>query len=310
MLALPTLAVLNHLIFWIDGTVAVGTFNLFRLVDAVYVIYFLALYHYLSRVASYSFKIYQPLLGVTDEESEILAFKLTNLPRRLGWVGIALGAPLTILSIQTEPGDFGLAQFNSQLPVVYQYLLAFFVFSSLLAVVIQTIRQLRLVSNLHRQATEIDLFQLAPAHAFAHLTARAGIGLIFMIVFNWLIVTSAVSALDIAFYSLIGLFAIAVFVLPLSGMRNRLKDEKVRLIGETDGALKSIMRRIHARVDAGEHEEAGKLNGAINALIAERDFLGGISIWPWEPSTLRGFASTLLLPIFLWLITRLLERLI
>jgi hypothetical protein len=93
-------------------------------------------------------------------------------------------------------------------------------------------------------------------------------------------------------------------------MRNRLKDEKARLLGETNEAIQVTIGRIHNQVISNEYKDIGDLNTAMSALVVERDLIDGISTWPWEPGTLRGFASTLLLPIFVWLVTRLLERFI
>ena len=47
---------------------------------------------------------------------------------------------------------------------------------------------------------------------------------------------------------------------------------------------------------------------AITTLIRERELYARISTWPWDAGTIRGFASTLLLPIFLLLVAQLIER--
>lgn len=54
----------------------------------------------------------------------------------------------------------------------------------------------------------------------------------------------------------------------------------------------------------------GDTKDAIAALMRERELIKSVSTWPWDPRMIRGFASALLLPVFLWLITRLLERLL
>jgi hypothetical protein len=54
----------------------------------------------------------------------------------------------------------------------------------------------------------------------------------------------------------------------------------------------------------------GGLNTALNALLTSRKVVARFSIWPWEGDKVRSFASTLLLPIALWLLTRLLGRLV
>ena len=66
--------------------------------------------------------------------------------------------------------------------------------------------------------------------------------------------------------------------------------------------------RFHNRVENSDYDNLKGMETAIGTLIRERELFAKISTWPWDPGTFRGFASTLLLPIFLWLITRLLER--
>jgi hypothetical protein len=63
-------------------------------------------------------------------------------------------------------------------------------------------------------------------------------------------------------------------------------------------------------VNSDKYDDMGGLNSALSALVAERGLLQGISTWPWEVSTLGGFVSSLLLPIVLLFVARLLERLL
>jgi hypothetical protein len=48
----------------------------------------------------------------------------------------------------------------------------------------------------------------------------------------------------------------------------------------------------------------------LDGLIAERGVLEKVSTWPWEPETVRVVVTALLLPVVLWIITRILERLL
>jgi hypothetical protein len=193
---------------------------------------------------------------------------------------------------------------------LFLYPFTIFSFSTAVALAIQTVRQLRLVIDLHRRATAINLFQLAPAHAFSSLTARTGTGLILFIVFSGLLESTNITQGNLIGLVVAGILAIVVFTIPLLGIRNRLKVEKARMLNETNEAIKLTIGRIHGQVNADEYEKIAGLNTAMNALIVERDLIEHISIWPWEGGTFRGFVSTLLLPIFIWLVTRLLESLI
>ena len=61
-----------------------------------------------------------------------------------------------------------------------------------------------------------------------------------------------------------------------------------------------LSRLAQLRIDA--------LNKALASLLQERDFVGRLSTWPWDSSTLRAVLSAVALPIVLFLLTRALER--
>jgi hypothetical protein len=307
---LLTGAFLNNAVRWLDGSLEVGSFIPLRVFDAGYLVIYLALYHHLKLVAGRSFQAFRPVLKAPDADLQAVEYRLTTLPRWLGWLAALLGLVLTVGTLQAEPESFGLDVSRTLSIALFLYPFTIFTFSTTFALMIQTIRQLRLVNNLHRQATEINLFQLAPVHAFASLTSRTGIGLVIFIVFSGLIESSNITEGNLIGLVVAGFLAIVVFTVPLIGMRNRLKVEKARLLSDTNESIQVTIGRIHHQVNSNEYEDIGGLSTALSALIVERNLIAGISTMPWEASTLRGFASTLLLPIFLWLVTTLLERLI
>jgi hypothetical protein len=303
-------AFLNNAVRWVDGSLEAGAFVLIRTFDAGYLVFPLAIYHHLSRVAKRSFTTFQPVLEASDQERLNLAHQISNLPRRAGWLALILGIALSVSQLQAEPEAFGLDDTLTLLPALYLNVVTPLAFACMAAWLIQTVRQLRLVNRLHERASEINLFQLQPVHAFSSLTARTGIILILFIVFSGLVESSNITQGNLVGLVGVGVLAVFAFALPLLGMRNRLTDEKARLIGEVNARIQVTIERIHAQVDSDMHESVGDLKTAMSALVEERKLIEAISTWPWETNTLRGFVTTLLLPIFLWLITSLLERLI
>jgi hypothetical protein len=301
-------AFLNNAVRWLDGSLEMGSFIPLRFFDAGYLVIPLALYHHLKLVAGRSFQVFRPVLDASDTELQALEYRITNLPRRLGWLAALLGFVMAVVGLQTDPDAFGLDVSRAFPLALFLYPFTIFSFSTMFALMIQTVRQLRLVNDLHRQATEINLFQLDPVHAFATLTARTGIGLVIFIIFSGLQESSNITEGNLIALFVAGILAIIVFTMPLLGMQNRLKVEKAHLLSGTNESIQVTIDRIHNLVNSNEYEDIGGLNTALSALIVERELISGISTMPWDPSTLRGFASTLLLPIFLWLVTRLLER--
>jgi hypothetical protein len=103
-------------------------------------------------------------------------------------------------------------------------------------------------------------------------------------------------------------------------MHGLLVKEQKRLLSTVDSRITQTVATLHEVVDG---ETVGSpdadssrlaqvridaLNKALTSLLQERDFVGRLSTWPWDPSTLRAVLSAVALPILLFLLTRALER--
>jgi hypothetical protein len=317
-IALGVSVLLNNAVLWIDGGLQAGVFDGGLSIFAFYTIYWIALYHYLTRHASWALKSFRPLLDVGDPDFRKIDFELATLPRNLGWLsvltGIAIAMMETLSNLASSIGPVA-DQAQTVLPTAYFTTATVFFASCFFAFVFRTIRQLRLVSRLHEQATGIDLLSLHAPHAFSRLTARTGLGLILLLIIislpaPWETSTVySISAFDVVFYAGMALLAIIVFIIPLQGMRARLQQEKHRALDEVDELYRTASGRLYGNVRNDSYEDTGQTKDAMSALLMHRDRLNKISTWPWDPGTIRGFTSALLLPIFLILVAQLLERL-
>jgi hypothetical protein len=300
-------ALLFNVAFWLDGTLPVGTFDPDPTSFAFYTFYWLGMYHYLSRVALRALQRFRPLLDVDETEYARIGYQLRVLPRGLGLVALPLGVILGLSSVLESLGAGDELNFQSVLGIALDVILTAFLSASLITLIIRSIRQLRLVSRLHERATHIDLLNLEPPHAFSDLTARTGVGVLLLLILSSLQVGLR-TTLDVILTGSISMVAIGIFVIPLIGMRDRLEEEKKRRIQETNGLLRAATNRLQKGVRNEDYEGMNATEAAIGALMRQRELLGGIPTWPWDPRTLRGFASTLVMPIFIWLVTRILER--
>jgi hypothetical protein len=169
-----------------------------------------------------------------------------------------------------------------------------------------------MVRKLHAQATNINLLRLSPAHAFSVLTARTGMGLILILILGYLLDPSAIlgTGFDVSASVATAILAVAIFIVPVIGIRDHIEEEKERVLSETSDLLQSASDDLHIKVGRRAYDEFGGIEDSIGALIRERELFERIPTWPWNPATIRGFVSALLVPIFLWLVTRLLERLL
>jgi hypothetical protein len=292
---------------WVSGA-PFGTFDLFDSGDASFPVYMLAMIHYLNRVAGAKLEAFRPALDVDQLEYERLRYELTTLPAR----GAALAALVGVGFIVFLYGGTLVSEGSGTAPptyVVATLVLQAVTFAFLGTLIYHTIHQLRLVSRIHALAPRIDLFQPAPLYAFSHLTARTGLGLAILTAYSY-VIDPSINPIGVGLTVLMVGVAAAAFVLPLEGMHGRIVDEKERLQLEADRRLKATLAQLHQSVDERDLSASDPLNKTLESLQLERDAIARMPTWPWQPGTLRAFVSVLLVPIVLWLIFRVLDRLV
>jgi hypothetical protein len=178
-------------------------------------------------------------------------------------------------------------------------------------VVYHTIRQLRLVSRIYTQHTNVNIFDTGPLYGLSRVAAITTIALLFItssyvtLAVNWQF-DNPIIALTVSVSMLI---ALVTFVWPLFGAHRLLQQEKARWKGEVARQMEVVARELHHRVNTEGMQGMDALKDALDGLIAERGVLDKVPTWPWEPETVRVVATALLLPVALWVITRVLERL-
>lgn len=299
------LSILLALPLWLAGVEPYGSFPALTRVDPTYIVFSAVGYGYLARHARSAFDRFRPSLDVTDEAAAEYRHRISTLRPGVAWV-------ILILVI----GIVGLDRNASEYPFVLSTTTAHIVWGtiySLGAVIVLfvalVLKQLREVGRLHRKAVHIDLFRPAPLHAFASLSARAGGLLVVVVTFGFLVdpVATTEPVWQSVLVSFSGLGA-AAFFLPLVGLSRRLRAEKRRLLDESASRISVVRGELHSAAASRSFEASGDLRTMLSALSEDHDRIKGLSPWPWDSGTIRGFGTTLLLPIGTWLVTNLLNR--
>jgi hypothetical protein len=309
------LVLIRTIAAWSDGSYPMGTFFPLHILNASSALYNLFVLHYLDDRAGAALSNFRPVLTVDDAEYERLRYQLTTMPARpvLLWsfVGLLFGgvhqpflipeAQLQSLKLYTSPAAFaidsGLSGLNWMMNAVFVY---------------HTIRQLRLVSQIYTRYTHVSIFGTGPLYALSRVTATTTVALLFISYLyltywvNWQFQSTGDAVLTIA----IGLVAFATFVLPLLGAHRLLQEEKEHRKGEVTQRMEAVTDELHRRVDTHELQGMDALKDALDGLVVEQGLLAKVSTWPWEPEALRAVLTALLLPVILWIITRVLERLL
>ena len=310
---------------WVGGVVTFPNVDLNQAGFAFLFVLPVAVVHYLDRVAGESWDRFRPVTALDERAAARVRYELTTSPARSAWVVLAIGVVFNAAWYFADPVGTSVAG-KPLLFIALRVVIEGFIGGVLFMLVYQTLRQLNIVNRLHESATHIDLLQPAALHAMSRLTARSAFGIVLLAVLTglpfpgipeqtWLAGVLVFSA------PMMGL-ALAAFFLPLRGLHDLLAGEKRRLLGatadrlhETIGALHELVQSESAnRTDPDASRTAqtriDALSKAQTALVQERDMIGRLSTWPWDPSTLRAVVSAIALPIVLFLVTRMLERFI
>jgi len=300
---------LINAVFWIDGSMPLGSIHPVNSSFAIFIVCWIWLYSYLTKIGSQALKKFLPLLTMNEHDIAHIEHELAILPRWIGGLMILLGIGFASIDILSEPAPYEDIVPRTALPYVGDIALSGFMISILFSLIIRSIRQLRMVRWLHAQAANIDLLKLEPAHAFSSLSARTGIGIVMILVIAFLVDPSSFDTkMSIISTAVILLLAIGIFVWPIIGIRDDLEEEKARVLDGISDILNNTLTGLHDKLEKGDYQNVPAMEKGITALIQERELFARISTWPWDLRTLRSFASTLLVPVFLLVISRLVDR--
>lgn len=295
---------------WLDGSLELGALDGFQTASTFYGVYTLGLLHALKRISGSALASFRPALAEGERTYSQLHFQLTTTPAGGALIATGVGLLAAAAAVFFDRGV--MSSFASSPATTIATVTVIYWAVVLIPILFYSaVRQLRLVAQIHRDATNIDLFRPRPLYSFSVLTATAGLGLAF---FNYYSVatdpTTFTNPVWLAILIVSVLLAVVFFLLPLYGMHRRIAAEKERLEAEANERLQTTIADLHQSVDRRELSDADELNKTLSSLSLERQILEKIPTWPWKSDTVRGFVTALLLPIILWLITRLLERIV
>jgi hypothetical protein len=296
---------------WSNGKLPVGSID-FRLAFIVVVTpYLLWVRFSLDRAAATALAAFRPMLAVSDEEFLRLRYEFSTLPARTTSIVTSVAIVAFLFNTWRLP-DSIVAQYGStfQEALLVMGPIGLSTVAVAAAAMVQAIHQLRMVERIHEVVGRIALLRAKPLYAFSQLTARTGASFLLLAYYIAAVRPDLVSRSPALKFWLVAMVptAVACFVLPLRGMHRRLAAEKDRALAEVASRMEAVFGRLHERVDQDILGDADKLSLQITSLSAERETLARVSTWPWEPATLTGFLTTLVLPVLLWGIQRVMER--
>lgn len=304
--ALALLAV-AHLAVWATGGTPIGHQEPEIIPPAPFLAYFLWFIHALNRVARFTFDDFRPALGGGTAAQVRYRFELTSIPDRLAVPAIVIAEVIILTAYY-----FAVRPLRPAVPPAVEVVSG--PLWAMLAAVsgvlfLHTVRQLRLISRLSAMATNVDIFKPAPINSFSRLTAVSAIGIVVFVSLFALGSSDQPPGVIASEGVMIGL-AVASFVLPMRVMHGRLVAEKARLQAEAQDRLKAVLALLHRAVDENDLSRADQLQKTLDSVLAERDVLAKLPTWPWTTATFRGLVTAVLLPVTIFVITRVIDRLL
>lgn len=296
---------------WIEGSVPSGSLEPVLLSLGFYPVVALAAIHYLDAEARTALERLRPGLSVDDDGFSSLRYRLTTLPRGVTLIWTFVGLAFAIGYVVFGQGSS--VRLLGPTVIAVDIAIALIGFPLLAVLFFHTVRQLGLISRIQAQLVSVDAFQLEPLRAFSVVTARNGIVILAL---GYLSVATDPATFTLAnptlflFVVVSILVAIAAFMLPMYGMHERIAEEKKRLAAEANRDLQMVLAEVSRRARNGDLTDADAINKQLSSLVIQRDVIARIPTWPWQPATLRGFVTAVLLPIVLGLALRALDRLL
>jgi hypothetical protein len=273
----------------------------------------LALISRLDTAVAGALGMLRPSLGWSEADAARALDEMTRIPAGPTWVVTAFAFVATGVGLALDPVGSGIVG-DSPIALVSRFLWESVITALFLVLIYHTIRQLRAMGRLHESIEAIDLFDQAPLFSVSSVSSTTAIGLVVLLVPSVFLIPSGAGASYLMLTAAWYLFALAVaagsFFLPLRGVHARLATEKERLQSEVGRRMSAAIGELNAAIDAGDRERVGSSQQSLSALTSQRELIAKLPTWPWSAAALTRFLSAVLLPIGLWLVTRVLERIV
>jgi hypothetical protein len=301
------LGIANHLVNWGSGDLPWGEIDIKLILYNLFTAEILFFFKYLDIDALRALRDFRPLLDVSDESFSKTEFEFSNQPNRpvLFWtlIGAALGClyAYSVVLPNNEVFEFTPDTAFDFVGLAIPIILA-------MVFVYRMIRQLSSVSRLYASAPNIDLFNLDPLYALSSHTAKTGVIFLFLIYTNILVDPESLQLATVLITALVlSVLSSLAFILPLRGINQRLVREKKRMLNSIHQRIKATFSQIDQRFEGNEFEKMGELERTVSILEMQKEIISKIPTWPWQPATMRGFLSAILLPVGIWVIQQVLE---
>jgi hypothetical protein len=303
------LFVAQAVVLWVEGVPSMGAPLAVQGFLAGAIAFLLGMFHFLDDKAGEALTTIRPLLKAEEGAFHELDYRLTTLPAWPALLVSLIGIGVNLL-LELVTGPYTLESLASY-PISRTLLRIVYLacWGVMWAFMYHTVNQLRQISRTYTRYARVDLYRIEPLYAFSGVTALTAVSLT-VCPYGFLLVSGGAlgDPSSLGYLLVMTALALTAFLWPLTGVRRLVYLEKERALEEAGRRYKATFAELHRRVDEQELAGMGDLNMTIMSLDAEIRSLGAIPTWPWQPDTMRWLLSALLLPLILWVVQAILQK--
>ena len=309
LMILFTGGVIQHLYAWRREILEVGQFNLFLALSGIWLVEQLYYFGHLNpQISRQALDEIRPLLDLDDEGFKLISYEFMITPSSPPVIVPLLGFLFGLIfaaALRPNSPDINFA--FPEFIFLSWGLTQAMTFISFYAIV----RQLGMVNTVIAKVVKVDIYSIKSIYGFSRLTASIGIAIIVIAFLTSLLLghQHIDNAIMVGFYLAFLILALAVFILPLTEINRRLREEKSRLLKIVNSHIEDAFERVRTDFQSNELELMPSLHVGIEILFKEKALLESIPTWPWAPNTFRGFLAAVFSPLFVWLLQQILGRL-
>ena len=308
LMILFTGGAIQHAYVWGKGILEVGQFNFYLALTWGWLVAQLFYGHLNPQIARRALDEIRPLLDLDDKGFKLLSYEFTMIPASpalimniLGFLcGLVFAAAVRPFSPEINYAFPEFVFFSAGLTLAMAFVSFYWI-----------IRQLGMIHRVIKQVDWVDIYNLHSFYGLSRLTASISVAIVAIAFLNYFshVPQHIESKFAVVFYVSFLMLALAIFILPLTEIHRRLRNEKIRLLKIVNTQIEDTFEKVRADIRSNELDQMPSLQMGIEIMLREKTLLEAIPTWPWAPSTFRGFIATVFSPLILRLVQQLMERL-
>lgn len=302
-------AAVHHLVAWQGGHLARGQFDFSLANLGIYYVFVPYTWIIIANRADRDLKSFFSSSGRSEKNISEIITDFNSLPEITSLIVVIIGSlngfynyrflgiPNIPLSEVVLPGIHAL---NWIVSAVLGYM-----------TIVRLIRQSILMRQFYSEY-DVDIFKPERIHALSRygaFTSTALLMLFYVLVFlsfpTFIFTSVGLLSQVLVFFTIV-----LVFFIPLSGINQRMRLAKDKLLNNVSEDLRDLNHEIHAAAKARDYAALEKFQAPLATLRDSRDMIKAIPTWPWQPNTLRNLFAPLLFPVVVFLIQLFIERVI